>query len=63
MVIKTRTSRVAELSTFITKKHPYDVPEVIAMPVRVESSAKAVDAFKCRSSPAQKRISTGWNRQ
>ncbi len=30
MMIKTRTARVAELSEFVAKNHPYDVAEVIA---------------------------------
>jgi len=29
MMIKTRTSRIAELTQFVQKNHPYDVPEVI----------------------------------
>lgn len=29
MMIKTRTSRIPELTEFVQKHHPYDVPEVI----------------------------------
>jgi len=29
MMIKTRTSRIPELTEFVQKNHPYDVPEVI----------------------------------
>jgi uncharacterized protein involved in tolerance to divalent cations len=28
MMIKTRTSRVPELTEYVQKHHPYDVPEV-----------------------------------
>ncbi|MEZ5565717.1 MAG: divalent-cation tolerance protein CutA [Gammaproteobacteria bacterium] len=33
LVIKTTTSRYAALQALIQARHPYDVPEVIAMPV------------------------------
>ncbi|XP_071442859.1 divalent-cation tolerance protein CutA isoform X2 [Hetaerina americana] len=34
MMIKTRTSRVEELIEFIRKNHPYELPEVISLPIQ-----------------------------
>lgn len=31
MMIKTRTSRVSDLTEYVRKEHPYEVPEVISM--------------------------------
>lgn len=33
MMIKTKTSRVDELSKFVRENHPYSVAEVISMPI------------------------------
>ncbi|EDV99660.1 GH12292 [Drosophila grimshawi] len=33
MMIKTRTTRIAELSKFVGENHPYSVPEVISLPI------------------------------
>ena len=33
MIIKMRTCSVQELSSTITKEHPYDVPDIVAVPV------------------------------
>lgn len=33
LIIKTRRSLLAKLTAFIKKIHPYDVPEVIALPI------------------------------
>ncbi|HJK98780.1 MAG TPA: divalent-cation tolerance protein CutA [Polyangiaceae bacterium LLY-WYZ-14_1] len=33
LVIKTRAGRVPELTRWIQEAHPYDVPEVVALPV------------------------------
>merc|ERR1711874_408874 len=39
MMIKTRTSRVPELTEFVQKNHPYDVPEVITTSIEGGSAA------------------------
>ncbi|XP_049799622.1 protein CutA homolog [Schistocerca nitens] len=33
MMIKTKTSRVEDLTSFVKENHPYDVCEVIALPI------------------------------
>lgn len=33
MMIKTRSSRIEELTEFIRKNHPYELPEVISLPI------------------------------
>ncbi|XP_041568607.1 divalent-cation tolerance protein CutA [Taeniopygia guttata] len=33
LMIKTRSSRVPALSDFVRSRHPYEVPEVVALPV------------------------------
>lgn len=33
LVIKTRSSRVDDLAAYVRANHPYEVPEVISMPV------------------------------
>lgn len=33
LVIKTRTDRYSELETHLQKSHPYDVPEILMLPV------------------------------
>jgi len=33
LIIKTKQSVFEKLEKFITKNHPYDVPEIIAMPI------------------------------
>lgn len=32
LLIKTRSGRFAELAAWITANHPYDVPEIVALP-------------------------------
>jgi len=39
MMIKTRTSRIPELTEFVQKNHPYDVPEVITTSIEGGSAA------------------------
>ena len=34
LVIKTKTNRFRSLQTVIEKRHPYSVPEIIALPIR-----------------------------
>ncbi|XP_046404406.1 protein CutA homolog isoform X2 [Ischnura elegans] len=34
MMVKTRTSRVEQLVEFIRKNHPYELPEVISLPIQ-----------------------------
>lgn len=36
LMIKTRTSRVTDLTEYVRKQHPYEVPEVISMKVMTE---------------------------
>ena len=33
LIIKSRKSRLQELTSFICQNHPYEVPEVISLPV------------------------------
>lgn len=33
MIIKTSVARYSELETWLARNHPYDVPEVLALPV------------------------------
>jgi periplasmic divalent cation tolerance protein len=33
LLIKTRTSRLAKLEATIQRLHPYDVPEILALPI------------------------------
>ncbi|CAG0896644.1 unnamed protein product [Cyprideis torosa] len=33
LMIKTRTTRIDDLIAFVTKNHPYEVPEVISLPI------------------------------
>lgn len=33
MMVKTKTSRVSELSDFVRANHPYSVAEVISLPI------------------------------
>ncbi|XP_070573617.1 protein CutA homolog [Ptychodera flava] len=33
MMIKTRASKVPDVSTYVRENHPYDVPEVISVPI------------------------------
>jgi len=39
MMIKTRTSRIPELTQYVQKNHPYDVPEVITTSIEGGSAA------------------------
>ena len=39
LIIKTDLSRCEELAQFITEHHPYDVPEILALPVSMGSTA------------------------
>jgi periplasmic divalent cation tolerance protein len=39
LLMKTRADRYAELETAIQELHPYDVPEVIAIPIERGSQA------------------------
>ena len=39
MIIKTKSDRLTELTAFVTANHPYDTPEVIAVPVAGGSDA------------------------
>ncbi len=39
MVIKTAASKYPELENWLNRHHPYDLPEVIALPVEKGSSA------------------------
>ena len=34
-IIKTVTSKIDEVNSYVEKNHPYDVPEVIAMKVTI----------------------------
>ena len=38
MMIKTRCDLVSALTSYIQKEHPYDVPEVISVPVTAGSA-------------------------
>lgn len=38
LVIKTDLSRFDDLAQFITQHHPYDVPEIIALPITAGST-------------------------
>ena len=40
-IIKTTEERVAALEAFIERSHPYEVPEIVAIPVARASSAYA----------------------
>jgi periplasmic divalent cation tolerance protein len=33
MIVKTRSLLLAQLKTFVQENHPYDVPEIIAVPI------------------------------
>ena len=39
LMAKTKTSLVNEVAKLVEEKHPYDVPEVIAVPVNAGSDA------------------------
>jgi periplasmic divalent cation tolerance protein len=39
LVIKTRTERYEELERWLTEAHPYEVPEVIALPIALGAPA------------------------
>jgi periplasmic divalent cation tolerance protein len=39
MLIKTRRARLAEVEQWLTDNHPYDVPEVLALPITAGATA------------------------
>ena len=39
MLIKTRAALFSEVEAFIISRHPYELPEVIALPLRSGSAA------------------------
>eukprot|EP00118_Oscarella_pearsei_P013009 m.99550 g.99550 ORF g.99550 m.99550 type:complete len:110 (+) comp37072_c0_seq3:7-336(+) len=38
LMIKTRTSRISDVTQFVTQNHPYDVPEVISVKIMKEGN-------------------------
>jgi len=38
LLIKTRAARFSELESFLRKHHPYELPEIIALPIRMGSA-------------------------
>jgi periplasmic divalent cation tolerance protein len=41
LLIKTRASRLERVSTYLREHHPYEVPEILALPTQGGSSAYA----------------------
>jgi periplasmic divalent cation tolerance protein len=50
LIIKTQESRFEELSSFVQANHPYDVPEVIALPID-QGSKSYLDWVKKQTTP------------
>jgi hypothetical protein len=69
-MIKTRTSRVEDLAAYVKHNHPYEVPEVISVKVRlgnlIRSALTIVTDFPCslfRLIRDFQDIYSGWLRQ
>lgn len=53
LLIKTTTEQYAQLETFIKSHHPYELPEIIAVPIKHGSTEYLNWIDKCLNSQAQ----------
>ena len=52
LVIKTRVGRYAELESILLREHPYEVPEILALPV-TQGSSRYLEWVETQTRPGE----------